>query len=247
MLNVTLKNVRIDETTASPANQAYNSFYHGTILVAGSVTNDGGSIAAQRGNVPGGSLDITVAPGSTLINKGSIYATPGGQMTISGSDGSTLENDGAIDAAGGSIIVSTHLTGTGDVYASRSQMRSPHLELKEAVDAGQTFHIFESALQIDQPASFLGQIDGNLQQYGEVELEGFTAASWDTNGNSLEFFDANGNVTDTLRFTTPQDPAMLAVYNRADPTYGNTMVVGASRFYGPPSGTPLLPYHSVPA
>ncbi len=119
-----------------------------------------------------------------------------------------------------------------------------YLELKDAVDAGQTFHISESALQVDQPASFLGQIDGNLQQYGEVKLEGLAAASWDVNGNSLEFLDAAGSVVDTLRFTTPQDHAMLAVYNRADPTYGNTMVVGASRFYGPPAGTPFLPCHT---
>ncbi len=80
-----------------------------------------------------------------------------------------------------------------------------------------------------------------------MKLEGLAAASWDVNGNSLEFLDAAGSVVDTLRLTTPQAPAMLAVYNEADPTYGNTMVVGASRFYGPPAGTPLLPYHSAPA
>jgi len=148
MLNVTLKNVRVDEATTSCANQPNSLSPHGNILVAGSVTNDGGTIAAQRGNIPGGSLDVTIAPGSTLINKGSIYASPGGQLTISGSDGSTLENDGTISAAGGDVIISTHLTGTGDVFANRGQQHSPYLELKDAVDAGQTFHISQAAIQM---------------------------------------------------------------------------------------------------
>lgn len=200
MLNVTLRNVRIDESPAPSADQTLNVSYRGSILIAGSVTNDGGTIEAGRGNIPRGSLDITIAPGSTLINKGTIYSSPGAEMTLSGSDGSTLENDRIINAAGGSLIISTHLTGTGDVYASRGQMRAPHLELKEAVDAGQTFHLFEAVLQIDQPASFLGQIDESLQQSGLVELKGLTAASWDINGSSIEFFDAADSVIDTLRF-----------------------------------------------
>jgi len=247
MLNVTLKNVRVDEATTSSANQPNSLSPHGNILVAGSVTNDGGTIAAQRGNVPGGSLDVTIAPGSTLINKGSIYASPGGQLTISGSDGSTLENDGTISAAGGDVIISTHLTGTGDVFASRGQQHSPYLELKDAVDAGQTFHVSQAAIQIDQPASFLGQIDGSMQQTGVVQLEGLAAASWDVNGSSIEFFDGGGSVIDTLRFTAPQDPSTLAVYSEADPTYGNAVVVGSSQLYQPSTGTPLLPYHSAPA
>jgi len=102
-------------------------------------------------------------------------------------------------------------------------------------------------IQIDQPASFLGQIDGSLQQTGVVQLEGLAAASWDVNGSSIEFFDGGGSVIDTLRLTTPQDPSTLAVYSEADPTYGNAVVVGSSRFLQPPTGTPLLPYHSAPA
>jgi len=224
----------------------YSPAKHGTIVVAGTVTNDGGQIEAGRGSLlfGGDSLDVTIAPGSTLINKGSIYASPGNQMTIGG-DGSTLENDGTINAAGGSITISTHLTGTGDVSAGRGAQHSFQLELKGAVDAGQTFSIFEGTVQIDQPMSFLGQIDGSLQQTGAVQLKGLAAASWDVNGSSIEFFDAGGSVVDTLRFIAPPDPTALAVYSMADPTYGNTVEVGSIHFYQPPKGTPLLPYHSA--
>jgi len=246
VLDATLKNVLVDTASESPGLD-YSPAKHGTLVVAGTVTNDGGQIESGRGNLlfGGDSLDVTIAPGSTLINKGSIYASPGNQMTISGGDGSTLENDGTINAAGGSVTISTHLTGTGDVSAGRGAQQGPHLELKGAVDAGQTFHIFEGAIQVDQPLSFLGQIDGSLQQTGAVLLEGLAAASWDLNGSAVEFFDAGGSVIDTLRLTAPADPSTLAVFSEANPTYGNTVVVGSSHFSQPPTGTPLLPYHSA--
>ena len=246
--NSTLVNVLVDNAAPSPAGPDYSPAKHGTVLAAGTVTNDGGTFEAGRGNLlfGGNSLDIVVTSGSTLINRGVIAVTPGNRMTITGYGGSTLENDGNIGAAGGGITIATHLTGTGDVRVSRGAQQSGNLELKAAVDAGQTFHITQTALQVDKPLSFLGVIDADPQQGGgAVWLEGLAAASWDVNGSSVEFFDAGGSMIDTLRLASPQEPSALAVYARPDPTYGSTVVVGVGRFFGPPNGTPTLPYHQA--
>ncbi len=89
-----------------------------------------------------------------------------------------------------------------------------------------------------------GAIDADPQQGGgAVWLEGLGAASWDVNGSAVEFFDAGGSMIDALRLTTPQAPDTLTVYARPDPTFGSTVVVGTGPFFGPPTGTPLLPYH----
>lgn len=244
--NSTLKNVLVGNAVPSPTGPDYRLAKHGTVLIAGTVTNDGGEFEAGKGDLlfGGNSLDIVVEPNSTLINKGVIAATPGNQMTITGYGGSTLENDGSIVAAGGGITIATHLTGTGDVRVSRGAHFSGNLELKDAVDAGQTFHVSLTALQVDKPLSFLGAIDADPQQGGgAVWLEGLGAASWDVNGSAVEFFDAGGSMIDALRLTTPQAPDALTVYARPDPTFGSTVVVGTGPFFGPPTGTPLLPYH----
>ena len=243
--NATLNNVLVDNATPG-SSPDYGPAKHGTILVAGRVTNDGGTLEAGRGNLlfGGDSLSITLLQGATLINKGSLYASPGNQMTVAGGNGSVLENDGSINAAGGTITVSARLTGIGDVFVGRGAQHGANVELKAAVDAGQTFHIQQAGIQVDQPLSFLGTIDANLQQSGTVKLEGLTAASWDVKGSAVELFDAHGSVIDSLRFTAPPDPAMLAVYSSPDPTYGSAVVISSSHL-GPPAGTPLLPYHAA--
>jgi len=217
-LNVTFTNVVIDNappTYTGPDDQRPADYFaprYGSIFVIGTVINDGGEIIAGRANyyLGIGNLDVTIAPGSTLINQGSLTATPQSALRIIAYDNSTLENDQRISANGGRITIGAHLTGTGDVSATGGLIGTGEVELQAAVDAGQTFHLSRGVLQVDQPFSFMGQVDISQKQSGErVTLEGITAASWDTNGNTVELFDAGGAIVDTLQFTKPQDLALL--------------------------------------
>ncbi len=221
---------------------------HGVLVVGGEVTNDGGTIEAGRGNLllPGNSLDIVVAPYSTLINKGSVGATPGNTMAISGYDGSALENDGQVFAAGGAVTVGVDLTGVGSVSLSKGPPGfGSSVEVQAAVDAGQTFDLgLGTGLRIDQPMSFLGSVSlGD----GQVALEGLQAQSWDENGSAIDFFDGSGGLIDTLRLAAPQDPSSLKVAVAPDPTYGSAVLVGAGPLFSPPASATLLPYHTATA
>jgi len=252
--NADLQKVTIDNAPASYTGQPdqkptdYNAGRHGYIDVGGRVTNDGGLIEAGRGDIvlPGNSLDIVVASGSTLINTGPIGATPGNTMAVTGSQDSTLENSGTVFSSGANVTISAHLTGSGDVNVNRGPGFSGSMEINAAVDAGQTFHLFRAALQIDQPLGFLGQIDSNTQG-GRVTLEGLAATSWDISGSSVEFLNAAGSVVDTLRFTTPQASAALTVYSVPDATYGSAMAVNVGPGFGAPTSGSLLPYHTAMA
>lgn len=255
--NETLDKVDISNAPisyAGPANQAPPDYYsgkHGIIIVREQVTNNGGVIEAGRNNrMPGSSLDVVLAQGATLINKGTLEAYPGSQLTISGNSGSKLENDASIGAMGGKVIISTHLTGTGDIYDNNAGAGlSSSVEIDAMVDAGQTFHVSRASLQIDQPLSFLGQIASDpTGPGGLIGLNGLDAASWDVNKNSLEFLNAAGSVIDTLRFTLPQDAttldaAMLRVYVALDATHGQAVTVLTGRSPGLPPNATVLPYH----
>ena len=245
--NATLANVTLDN--APPG--ADLTPRHGAFVVAGTVLNDGGTIEAGRGNLlfPGNSLDIALAPFSTLINTGTISATPGNTMDITGSWGSALENDGRIVAAGGTVTVSSDLTGVGSVEVSSGPPGfGGFLELGAGADAGQTASLSRAALQIDQPARFLGQVALSPQRGGgRVTLEGLAAQSWDVSGNAVEFFDADGAVVNTLRLLTPPDPAALTVYTLPDATYGTAVALTAGPGFAPPSSATLLPYHDTVA
>jgi len=257
MWNVTLEHVTINNAPVpytGPANKVPPGQYagrHGLIMIGGVVTNDGGSIDTGRSSEPssGNSLDIALAPQATLVNKGQIGATTSDTMNITGQDGSTLENDGTIFALGGKVTISTHLTGVGDVDADYGPNRGASIvELNAAVEAGQTFVLNRGSLQIDQPLSFFGQIKADPQQEtGQVALVGLAATSWDVHGNSVEFFDSANSVIDTLRFTTPQDPAALKVYALPDRFYGSAVAVSYGYGYGPSTPASVLPYHTAAA
>ena len=247
--NVTLTNVTLDNAPAPASGQSGGyAGQSGALVVGGEVTNDGGLIEAGRGNLllPGNSLDIVVAPYSTLVNKGSVGATPGNTMAISGYDGSALENDGAVFAAGGTVTVGTDLTGVGSVNLSKGPPGfGGFVEVQAAVDAGQTFNLsYGAGLQIDQPMRFLGSVS---LQGGQVSLEGLSAQSWDENGSVIDLFDASGSVIDTLSLAAPQDPSSLKVAVAPDPTYGSVVSVGTLPFFSPPSNGTLLPYHTAAA
>ena len=238
----TLTDVTIDNTP--PAGADFTG-RHGVLGVIGTTTNDGGTIEAGRGGIGGNSLDIVIAPGSTLVNRGTIGALPNDTMAISDYGGSALENDGTLFAAGGKVTVGTDLTGTGTVSAGQGQQSTGSVELQAAAGAGQTFDLgLAGVLQVDQPMSFLGQV---ALQGGKVSLEGLSVQSWDENGSVIDVFDASGGVIDTLRLTAPQDPATLKVYAAPDPTYGSAVTVGAGPFVSPPPNGILLPYHTAAA
>ncbi len=253
--NVTLTNVTISEAPppyAGPYIDAPPGYYspkYGNILIAGAVTNDGGLMEGGRNSLgPAASLNIVMAPGATLINKGTLAAYPAGQMTIAGHGPATVENDGAISAAGGKVTISTHLAGVGNVYTSAAGGGgfSGSVELNAAVDAGQTFHISQGTLQIDHPRSFLGQVDlGPTQFGGTVRLERIDAASWDAKGSLLELFSAAGKVIDTLQFTTPQSAATLLVSSISDAAYGPGVSIAGYPHGSPPTGAHILPYQNA--
>lgn len=254
--NATLTNVQINNAPppyAGPDPQPpaeYSAGKHGMVVVGGTVTNDGGVIEAGRNSrVPGSSLDVVIGPGATLVNNGSMLAYPGSPLTITGYGGGALQNNGTISSVGGKVTIAAHLTGTGDVFDNNAGVGlSSSVEVNAAVDAGQTFHLSRSVLQVDQPLSFMGQIAADPDPLGErINLEGLSAASWDTKGSALELFDAAGSVIDTLRFTAPPDPATLAVYSVTDATHGAGVTVDISRVQSPPAGGTVLPYHSAAA
>lgn len=248
LVNDTLRNVVVSNTPAPfsgpTAPPDYYSAKYGTVLIGGKVVNDGGTIEASRGSrVGGNNLSVLVQPGSTLVNKGTLLSGPNSQLTISGSSGGTVENDGKVVAGGGHVTISAHLTGTGDAYVKNAGVGlDSRIEVNAAVDAGQTVHIEGGALQLDQPTSFLGQVEvPSAGVLGGVLVEGLSPASWDVKGNLLELSDSAGARLDTLRFTTPETQSSLAVYERPDATYGNTVLVSSSNH--PPGGT-VVPYHT---
>ena len=251
--NVTFKNVDINNISPPYTDQApadYYSLKHGRLFVGGTVTNDGGSISTVSNQGSGGrnSIDITVGPGSTLINKGTISVNVGSTMTITGYGGSTVENNQLIRCASGDMTISTHLTGTGVIGVSGGALGGAYggsLEIDAAVDAGQTVSLGRAVLQLDQPLSFMGQVSADPSfGGGRVDLEGLSAASWGVNGSSVEFFDAAGSLVNTLRFTTPQDAGALAVYATTDPAYGSVVSIGSGGGFGAPTPDALLPYHT---
>ncbi len=253
--NVTLTNVAISEAPplyAGPYNEAPLGYYspkYGILQIVGAVTNDGGLIEGGRNSLgPAAGLNIVMATGATLINKGVLAAYPAGQLTIAGHGPATVENDGTINATGGKVTISTHLTGVGNVYTSAAGGGgfSGSVELNAAVDAGQTFHISQGSLQIDQPRSFLGRVDlGPTQFGGTVRLERLDAASWDAKGSLFELFNAAGKVVDTLQFTTPQTSATLIVSSISDAAYGPGVSIASHPFGPPATGANVLPYHSA--
>ncbi len=248
--NVTLTNVAISEAPPfyngpyKDAPPGYYSAKYGTLHIVGTVTNDGGSLEGGRNSLgPAASLSIVMDTGATLINNGALAAYPAGHLTIAGHG--KVENNGTINAAGGTVAISTHLTGTGDTYTSAAGGGgfSGNVELNAAVDAGQTFYISQGSLQIDRPHRFLGQIDlGPTQFGGTVRLEGLKAASWDATGNLVEFFNDAGKVVDTLRFTAPQDSTTLAIYVTPDAAHGTRVNIVAAQPFGAPTGAAILPY-----
>ncbi len=253
--NVTLKNVKLNEAPplyngpVSGSPPGYYAAKFGTVLVRGTVTNDGGVIEGGRDSLgPNASLKMVLDPGAALINKGVLTAFPSGQLVISGRGSARVENDGSISAAGGKVTISVHLTGVGNTYTSAAGGGgfSGGVEISAAVDAGQTFHISQGSLQIDQPLSFLGKVDlGAPQIAGTVRLEALNAASWEVKGSLLELFNTTGAVIGSLQFTTPQSQATLVVSNLSDATYGHVVSVTASHPSGPASTSPgILPYHN---
>ncbi len=249
LINDTLLNVNVSNTpppfTGSTAPAGYYAAKYGTLMIGGTVTNEGGTFEAARGSrVGGNNLNIAVEPGSTLVNKGSLLSGPGGQLTISGA---TVENDGTIVAGGGHVTVSAHLTGVGNAYVNDAGAGlNSVIEVNAAVDAGQTVHIGRGALQLDQPTSFLGQVDvPSAGVLGGVLLEGMSPASWDVKGSLLELFNGAGARIDMLRFTLPETQASLAVYERPDATHGHTALVSSSAFFPPPQGDTVVPYHAM--
>ncbi len=250
LANVTLTNVKISEAPPAyigPLSSAPSGYYnatYGTVTVAGKVVNDGGVIEGGRDFRLGTSLNVSLQPGSTLVNKGVLLADALSQLNVTGHSGSKLENDKTIYAAGGTVTVSAHLTGVGEVDVVNSGPGlSSEVELNAAVDAGQTFRIQRGVLQIDQPANFLGQVDLSGTPSGQVRVEGLSAASWDTKGSMLELFDAAGSRIDTLRFTTPQDPTKLLVYSAPDPAYGHAVTITPSFASIAPLSATVLPQH----
>ncbi len=250
--NSTLRNVDISNTpapyTGPTAPADYYTAKYGTVWIGGTVINDGGTMEAARGSrVGGNNLTLAVQQGSTLVNKGTLSGGPNSQLTITGSAGSTVENDGTISGGGGAVVISAHLTGTGSLYVQNAGVGlDSRIELKSATDAGQTVQIERGTLQLDQPATFLGQIGlPEAGVLGGVFLERLSPASWDVKGNMLELFNGAGTRIDTLRFTTPETQASLAVYERPDPTYGNTVLVSSS--FPALAGTTAVPYHSATA
>ncbi len=252
--DVTLKNVKLSEAPPhyqGPVGGSPPGYYapkFGTIWIKGTVTNDGGMIEGGRDSLgPATDLKILLNPGAALINKGTLAAFPGGQLTISGSGAARVENDGSINALGGKVMIATHLAGVGSTSTSNSGGGgySGSVEVNAAVDAGQTFHISQGSLQIDQPLKFLGKVDlGVPQLAGAVRLEGLNAASWDVKGSLLELFNAAGAVIGTLQFTTLQSQATLVVSNLPDPSYGHAVSITASHPSGPASTSlSVLPYH----
>ena len=254
--DITLKNVKLSEAPphyqgpvgASPP--GYYAAKFGMIWIKDTVTNDGGMIEGGRDSLgPATGLKILLNPGAALINKGTLAAFPAGQLTVSGSGAARVQNDGSINALGGKVIISTHLTGVGSISTSNSGGGgySGSVEVNAAVDAGQTFHISQGSLQIDQPLKFLGKIDlGASQLAGTVRLEGLNAASWDVKGSLLELFNAAGTFIGSLQFTTQQSKATLVVSNLPDPSYGHAVSVTASHSSGPSStSVGVLPYHGA--
>lgn len=252
--DVTLKNVKLSEAPPhyqGPVEGSPPGYYaakFGMIWIKETVTNDGGMIEGGRDSLgPATSLKILLNPGAALINKGTLAAFPGGQLTISGSGSGKVENDGSINALGGKITISTHLTGVGSTSTSTSGGGgySGSIEINAAVDAGQTFHISQGSLQIDQPLKFFGKVDlGVPQLAGTVRMEALDAASWDVKGSMLELFNAAGAAIGSLQFTTPQTQATLVVSNLADAAYGHAVSITASHPSGPASTSlNVLPYH----
>lgn len=253
--DVTLKNVKLSEAPAhyqgpvSGSPPGYYAAKYGAVAIKGSVTIDGGMVEGGRDSLgPSTVLKIVLDPGAVLINKGTLAAFPSGELTISGAGAGRVENDGSINDLGGKVTISTHLTGVGSISTSNSGGGgySGSVEIKAAVDAGQTFHISRGSLQVDQPISFMGKVDlGVPQLAGTVRLEGINAASWDVKGSLLELFSAAGAVIGSLQFTTPQSQASLVVGNLADATYGHTVSITASQPSGPASTSlSVLPYHT---
>ena len=122
---------------------------------------------------------IAIAPYSQLNQEGVISVGPGPtlQVTGNGDAPATLNNDGAINVNGGSIAISTDVTGSGTIaFASPpgGPFGSGSVELGRGVSSSQHISFAspggEGNLRIDDPLAFHGVIDGFAAPYSSITV-----------------------------------------------------------------------------
>ncbi len=136
------------------------------ILIEGTVRNFG-TVAENPAALIGNTLNISIGPGSTLINakSGSISGTTISNLNIKGGAGSRLVNSGTISGQGTNVDIGVPVFGDGTFDMSRGANPGSHsgtstmLEFHQGVAEGETIRVNDTTLVLDQPLTFLATID----------------------------------------------------------------------------------------
>lgn len=150
-----------------------------TITVNGYDTNNG-TVRLGGAKTNPDFLNIAIAPYSQLNQNGTISVFDSSQLRVSGTDEApaTLNNDGTIRIAGGSVVISTDVIGSGTLaFVTTSPGFGSAAEFGAGVAATQHISFNDpnpsgtrESIRIDSPSAFRGIIDGFASQLDSITL-----------------------------------------------------------------------------
>ena len=211
------------------------------VLVAGMAWNQG-TIGENSSAPIGNTLNITIQPGATLVNKvgGRITGTTISQLNIEGGRKSALVNNGVISGQGTTLDVGVAVSGSGSFDMARggnpgsASGTASRLEFHQAVGPGETIMVNDTTLVLDAPMRFLATVDdvsvtppSAFATNSAILLAGEQATALQFQGNELTVWNG-ATVLAELRFA--------AGLNDGDFTLRNTSQGARIAIAAPSSG-----------
>jgi hypothetical protein len=157
--------------------------------------------------------NIIVNPGNIAMDGGSIDPPDGitneagGSISGFGTIDSDIVNNGSLDAAGGTLLVSGAITGTGQMAIAADS----GLELGGSVGPGQTLSFTgpDAILTLDLPSSFAAAI--TIGAGDQINLTGIVASGVTYNGTTLTVTPTGGGPA--LTFAVSENPSNPGVFD----------------------------------
>lgn len=203
--NETFRNTSINNFT-------YADPHSGQVVIVGRVTLDAKSSINAVSQLPvGNSMTVWLYDNSQLVNQGTLTAGPRTTLDIEGGPGAATANNGNITSYGGTILVNSDVIGSGNIWSTSSAQYGGKIELGKSVGAGETIHVEQGNIQLDEPTRFLGYVDMPVSA-GNVLMEGLAASSWKAIPNSslVEMLNSSGAPIDIVNII-PQNHAQLTM------------------------------------
>ncbi len=229
----------------SISNFTFADPHSGQVVIADRVTLDAQSSINAVSQLPvGNAMTVWLYNNSQLVNQGRLTAGPRTTLDVEGGTGAVLANNGNITANGGTILVNADLAGSGNIWSTSSAQIGGTIELGKSVGAGETIHVGQGNVQLDDPAQFLGYVDMPASA-GNVRMEGLAASSWKAIPNSslVELLNSSGTPIDIVNII-PQSHAQLTMTSFTDNHGVGTMLQNMYLASGAPATQGIVLGHA---